>query len=74
MIINDNSSIVNKFETSLTDAARVFICDHHVFIVQAHWSNNRTVMTIVNTIVQLLQYSPLVSITAKKVLVGLVPG
>ena len=33
--INDDSSIVNMFETSLTDDARVIIYDHHMFIVQA---------------------------------------
>jgi hypothetical protein len=35
MIVNDDSSIVNKFEASLTDEARVIIYDHHMFIVQA---------------------------------------
>jgi hypothetical protein len=34
-IINDNSRVVNKFEASLTDDARVIIYDHHMFIVQA---------------------------------------
>ena len=34
-IVNDDSSIVNKFETSLTDDARVIIYDCHMFIVQA---------------------------------------
>ncbi len=34
-IINDNSSVVNKLETSLTDDTRVVIYDHHMFIVQA---------------------------------------
>jgi len=34
-IVNDDSSIVNKLETSLTDDARVVIYDRHVFIVQA---------------------------------------
>jgi len=34
-IVNDDSSIVNKLETSLTDDARVIIYDHHMFIVQA---------------------------------------
>ncbi len=33
-IVNDDSSIVNKFGASLTDAARVVIYDHHMFIVQ----------------------------------------
>ncbi len=34
-IVTDDSSIVNKLETSLTDDARVIIYDHHMFIVQA---------------------------------------
>jgi hypothetical protein len=34
-IVNDNSRVVNKFETSLTDDARALIYDHHMFIVQA---------------------------------------
>ncbi len=33
-IINDDSSIVNKFEASVTDDARVIINDCHMFIVQ----------------------------------------
>jgi hypothetical protein len=35
MIVNDESRVVNKFETSLTDNARVIIYDRHMFIVQA---------------------------------------
>ncbi len=35
MIVNDDSSIVNQLETSLTDDAGVIIYDHHMFIVQA---------------------------------------
>ncbi len=34
-IVNDDSSVVNKLETSLTDDARVVIYDCHMFIVQA---------------------------------------
>ncbi len=34
-IINDDSRVVNKLETSLTDDARVIIYDSHMFIVQA---------------------------------------
>jgi hypothetical protein len=34
-IINDDSSVINKLETSLIDDARVIIYDHHMFIVQA---------------------------------------
>jgi hypothetical protein len=35
MIVNYDSSIVNKFGVLLTDDARVIIYDRHVFIVQA---------------------------------------
>ncbi len=35
MIMNDDSSIVNKLGASLTDDARVVIYDCHMFIVQA---------------------------------------
>ncbi len=35
MIINDDSRVINKFEASLTDDARVIIYDHHMFTVQA---------------------------------------
>jgi hypothetical protein len=34
-IINDDSRVINKLETSLTDDARVIIYDHLIFIVQA---------------------------------------
>jgi hypothetical protein len=34
-IVNDDSSVINKLETSLTDDGRVVIYDRHVFIVQA---------------------------------------
>ncbi len=34
-IIYDNSSVVNKFEVSLTDHAGLVIYDHHMFVVQA---------------------------------------
>ncbi len=33
-IVNDDSGIINKLETSLIDDARVIICDRHMFIVQ----------------------------------------
>jgi hypothetical protein len=33
MIVNDNSRVVTKLETSLTDNARVIIWDCHMFIV-----------------------------------------
>jgi hypothetical protein len=35
MIVNDNSSIVNKLETSLIEDASVVIYDRRMFIVQA---------------------------------------
>jgi hypothetical protein len=35
MIVNDDSRVINKLETSLTDEARVVIYDRHVFIAQA---------------------------------------
>jgi hypothetical protein len=34
-IVNDDSSIINKLETSPTDDARVIFYDRHMFIVQA---------------------------------------
>jgi hypothetical protein len=34
-IVNDNSRVVTKLETSLTDDAIVIIYNHHMFIVQA---------------------------------------
>jgi hypothetical protein len=35
MIVNDDSGVINKLGASLTDDARVFIYDHHMFKVQA---------------------------------------
>jgi hypothetical protein len=35
MIVNDDSSIINKLGALLTDHTRVVIYDHHMFIVQA---------------------------------------
>jgi hypothetical protein len=35
LLLNDDSRVVNKLETSLTDNARVFTYDRHMFIVQA---------------------------------------
>jgi hypothetical protein len=35
MIINDDSRVVNKLETPLTDDARVVIYDRHMFIAPA---------------------------------------
>ena len=34
-IINDDSRVINKLETSVTDDARFIIYEHHMFIVQA---------------------------------------
>ncbi len=34
-IVNDDYTVVNKLEASLTDDARVVIYDRHMFIVQA---------------------------------------
>ncbi len=34
-IVNDDSKIINKLETSLTGDARVVIYNHHMFLVQA---------------------------------------
>ncbi len=34
-IVNDDSRVINMLEASLTDNARVFIYDRHMFIVQA---------------------------------------
>jgi hypothetical protein len=34
-IINEDAKVINKFEASLTDDARVVIYDRHMFIVQA---------------------------------------
>ena len=35
MIVNDDSRVITKLETSLADDARVFIYDRHMLIVQA---------------------------------------
>jgi hypothetical protein len=34
-IVNDDSNVITKLETSLIDDARVVIYDRHMFIVQA---------------------------------------
>ncbi len=34
-IVNDDSRVINKLKTSLTDEARVVIYDRHMFLVQA---------------------------------------
>jgi hypothetical protein len=33
-IVNEDSRVINKLKTSLTDDARAVICDYHMFIVQ----------------------------------------
>ncbi len=35
MIVNVNSSVVNKLETSIIDDTSVVIYDHHMYILQA---------------------------------------
>jgi len=35
MIVNNDSRVITKRETSVTDDTRVVIYDHHMFIVQA---------------------------------------
>ncbi len=35
MIVNEDSRVITKLETSLTDDARVIIYDRYMFIVQA---------------------------------------
>jgi hypothetical protein len=46
MIVNDDSTIVNKLETSLIDDARVVNYDRHMFIAQAtelsYWYKEKT--------------------------------
>jgi hypothetical protein len=39
MIVNDDSSIINKLETSLTDDVKVVIYDRRMFIVQVTGSS-----------------------------------
>jgi hypothetical protein len=34
-VVNDDSSVIIKWSSKLTDAARGVIYDHHMFIVQA---------------------------------------
>jgi hypothetical protein len=40
MIVNDDSRVINKFETSLTENAGGIIYDRHMFIVQATCFNS----------------------------------
>jgi hypothetical protein len=48
MIINDDSSIVNKFGASLTDATGVVIYNRHMFIVQATGPAKFTSLIFIN--------------------------
>ncbi len=41
MIVNDDSTAINKLEVSLTDDARVAIYNCHMFIVQASDGNDK---------------------------------
>jgi hypothetical protein len=50
MIINDDSRVIAKLETSLTDSARVVIYDRHMFIVQATGKNFNGFFELVFTI------------------------
>jgi hypothetical protein len=45
-IVNDDSRVVNKLETSLTDDGTVVIYDRHVFIVQATEYSPKKVLNI----------------------------
>ncbi len=45
-IVNDDSRVVNKLETSLTDNGTVIIYDRHVFIVQATEYSLKKVLNI----------------------------
>jgi hypothetical protein len=42
MIVNDDSRVINKLETLLTDDARVVIYDRHMFIEQATSGQSKT--------------------------------
>ncbi len=48
MIVNDDSRVINKLETSLNDDARVVIYDHHMIIVQA--TNGRSSNPYLNVV------------------------
>ncbi len=49
MIINDDSRVVTKLETSLTDDATVVIYNHHMFIVQAN-DQRKSVKSFLNSL------------------------
>jgi hypothetical protein len=54
-IVNDDSRVINKLETSLTGDTRVVIYNHHMFIVYAIQLN--AILLSVN-----LHYIPLLSV------------
>ena len=47
MIVNDDSRVINKLETSLTDDAGVIIYDRHMFMVQATGACTIKLFTVV---------------------------
>jgi hypothetical protein len=50
-MVNDDSSVINKFEASLADNARVIIYDQHMFIVQVAGSCTLNFFTVsINTL------------------------
>ncbi len=49
MIVNDDSSIINKFETSLLDDARVIIYNRNMFIVKT--TDNSQVMASLTIVI-----------------------
>ncbi len=50
-IINDDSRVINKLETSLTDNTRVVVYDCHMFIVQAIGSRRTLGMSIITNVI-----------------------
>jgi hypothetical protein len=60
MIVNDDSRVINKLETSLTDNARVIIYDRHMFIVQTTESRNWQLIYIVYHCAQSIQQTELI--------------
>ncbi len=51
MILNEDSRVVNKLETSFNDEARVIIYDRHMFIVQSTGGNNETWLWVFSLVV-----------------------
>jgi hypothetical protein len=47
MIVNDDSRVINKLETSLTDDEGVIIYDRHMFMVQATGACTIKLFTVV---------------------------